>query len=38
LSAAKQFKKVGDGSNLLEAANCYEDAYKAYQQMKQTGI
>ncbi|PKC09262.1 TPR-like protein [Rhizophagus irregularis] len=35
LSAAKQFKKIGDESNLLEAANCYEDAYKAFQQVKQ---
>ncbi|RIA96509.1 hypothetical protein C1645_733255 [Glomus cerebriforme] len=36
LSAAKRFKKIGDESNLLEAANCYEDAYKAFQQIKQT--
>ena len=38
LSAAKQFQKIGDDTNLLEAAGCYEDAYKAFQQMKQTGM
>ncbi|CAG8446790.1 12395_t:CDS:2 [Acaulospora morrowiae] len=35
LSAAKKFQKVGDDSNLLEAAICYEDAYKAFQQTNQ---
>jgi len=38
LSAAKQFQKIGDDANLLEAAGCYEDAYKAFQQVKQTGM
>ncbi|RHZ77388.1 hypothetical protein Glove_180g73 [Diversispora epigaea] len=32
LSAAERFKKVNDDSNLLEAAICYENAYKALQQ------
>ncbi|CAG8833194.1 21157_t:CDS:2, partial [Gigaspora margarita] len=35
LSAAKYFQKIGDDYNLLEAAGCYEDAYKSLQQLNQ---
>nr|CAG8438252.1 10398_t:CDS:2 [Entrophospora candida]CAG8521365.1 12638_t:CDS:2 [Entrophospora candida] len=35
ISAAKKFEKINDNYSLLEAAGCYEDAYKSLQQTKQ---
>ncbi|CAG8573559.1 6629_t:CDS:2 [Ambispora gerdemannii] len=36
LSAAKRFQSVGDDHNQIEAGGCYENAYLAFQQTKQT--
>ncbi|KAG9285653.1 hypothetical protein G9A89_009293 [Geosiphon pyriformis] len=37
LLAAKRFQNAGGDNNQLDAAACYEDAYKAFQQTKKTG-
>ncbi|CAG8607910.1 6913_t:CDS:2, partial [Ambispora leptoticha] len=36
LSAAKRFQSIGGDYNQIEAAGCYENAYLAFQQTKQT--